>query len=239
MQRRTILATVAAAPAVPLLASMPALLAAAPAAAATSLEDLAGSGWTHGTYQGVRPAQFTATPDGALRIQADSTGSFVWRRISGVVQCLSWRWRVEFGPPPTDVTRRGGDDRAIAVAVGFAGFPPRAGAWQRAQHAIAQGAAGSHTLPRAVLIYIWGGTGTEPSRFYSPWLGGLGKVHSLRHARSQTGQWFDERVDLDADWRAAFGGDPPLLQEIAIGTDVDDTRSRLDARIERIRLSIC
>ncbi len=213
--------------------------AALPASAATSPEDLAGSGWTHGEYQGVQPARFTAQPDGALRIQADSTGSFVWRRVSGVVQCLSWRWRVDFGPPGTDVTRRGGDDRAISVAVGFAAFPRTSTVWQRAQHAIAQGAAGGHTLPRAVLIYIWGGMGTEPPRFYSPWLAGLGHVHPLRHARSQTGQWFEERVDLDRDWRAAFGGDPPTLQEIAIGTDVDDTRSRLDARIERIRLSPC
>lgn len=207
-----------------------------PAAAQT---DAIGGGWTHGTYQGVRPAQFSLEADGALRIQADATGSFVWRRLSGVVQCLSWRWRVDFGPPATDVTRRGGDDRAIALAIGFQGFPPRATAWQRAQHAIAQGAAGNHTLPRAVLIYIWGGTGTEPPRFYSPWLAGLGKVHPLRHARSQTGQWFEERRDLDADWRAAFGGDPPMLQEVAVGCDVDDTRSRLDARVERIRLTPC
>ena len=207
--------------------------------AATRPEDLAGSGWTHGEYQGVRPARFTAGSDGAVRIEADGTGSFVWRRVSGVVQCLNWRWRVDLGPPATDITRRGGDDRAIALAVGFAGFPPGAGAWARAQHAIAQGAAGSHILPRAVLIYIWGGSGAEPPRFYSPWLSGLGKVHPLRHARSQTGQWFDEKRDLDADWRAAFGGDPPMLQEIAIGCDVDDTRSRLDARIERIRLALC
>jgi hypothetical protein len=67
----------------------------------------------------------------------------------------------------------------------------------------------------------------------------LGKVHPLRHARSETGRWFEERVDLDADWRAAFGGDPPHLQEIAIGTDVDDTSSRVDAQIDRIRVTAC
>jgi len=201
--------------------------------------DLLGSGWRHGEYPGLRPARFTATGEQGLRIEGHGTGSFVWRRVSGVAQCLSWRWRVDEGPPPTDLTRRFGDDRAISVAVGFAGFPSRAGPWQRAQHAIAQGAAGNHTLPRSVLIYSWGGTGREPVRFYSPWLGQLGKVHPLRHARSETGRWFEERVDLDADWRAAFGGDPPHLQEIAIGTDVDDTSSRVDAQIDRIRVTAC
>lgn len=201
--------------------------------------DLLGSGWRHGEYPGLRPARFTAIGEQGLRIEGHGTGSFVWRRVSGVAQCLSWRWRVDEGPPPTDLTRRFGDDRAISVAVGFAGFPSRAGPWQRAQHAIAQGAAGNHTLPRSVLIYSWGGTGREPVRFYSPWLGQLGKVHPLRHARSETGRWFEERVDLDADWRAAFGGDPPHLQEIAIGTDVDDTSSRVDAQIDRIRVTAC
>lgn len=130
--------------------------------------DLLGSGWRHGEYPGLRPARFTAIGEQGLRIEGHGTGSFVWRRVSGVAQCLSWRWRVDEGPPPTDLTRRFGDDRAISVAVGFAGFPSRAGPWQRAQHAIAQGAAGNHTLPRSVLIYSWGGTGREPVRFYSP-----------------------------------------------------------------------
>lgn len=201
--------------------------------------DLSGTGWTHAEYSGLRPARFSRLGEQGLRIEGDGTGSFVWRRAQGVPQCLTWRWRVDMGPPPTDLTRRGGDDRAISLAVGFAGFPPGIGAWQRAQHAIAQGAAGGHILPRSVLIYAWGGTGSEPARFYSPWMGPLGKVRPLRHARSETGRWFEERVDLDADWRAAFGGDPPHLQEIAIGTDVDDTRTRVDAQIDRIRLTAC
>ena len=205
---------------------------------AARADELSGTGWTHGEYSGIRPARFAREGEG-LRVQADGTGSFVWRRASGVPQCLTWRWRVDIGPPGTDLTRRGGDDRALSLSVGFSGFPRNAGAWQRAQHAIAQGAAGAHVLPRSVLIYTWGGTGSEPPRFYSPWLGALGQVRPLRHARAEMGRWFEERVDLDADWRAAFGGDPPHLQEIAVGTDVDDTRSRLDAGIDRIRLTTC
>ncbi len=206
--------------------------------AAGRADDLSGTGWTAGDYSGMRPARFSRDGEG-LRVQAESTGSFVWRRASGVPQCLVWRWRVDAGPPGTDLTRRGGDDRALSLSVWFAGFPSNSTVWQRAQHAIAQGAAGSHILPRSVLIYTWGGTGAEPPRFYSPWLGGLGHVQPLRHARAEMGRWFEERVDLDADWRHAFGGDPPHLQEIAVGTDVDDTRSRLDARIDRIRLTTC
>ncbi|MFC7540039.1 DUF3047 domain-containing protein [Siccirubricoccus deserti] len=143
------------------------------------------------------------------------------------------------GPPPTDLTQRGGDDRAISISVGFSGWPPQVTMWQRTQHAMAQAAAGSHPLPRSVLTYVWGGTGREPVPFASPYLAGLGKVRVLRPAEAPRGRWFEESVNLAADWRHAFGGEPPPLQEIVISTDVDDTRSRLDARVEAIRFGPC
>lgn len=208
-----------------------------PACAATE-PALAQQGWTHAEYDGIRPARFRATAEG-VAIDGQGAGSFVWRRIEGAARCLSWRWRVELGPPPTDLTRRGGDDRAVSVAVGFTGWPTRASLWQRTQHAVAQTRAGAHVLPRSVLIYAWGGTGQEPPHFYSPWMSGLGKVRILRPASAPTGRWFEERVDLAADWRAAFGGDPPPLQEIAIGTDADDTHARIQAEIGHIRFHAC
>lgn len=199
---------------------------------------LAQAGWTHAPYDGLPPARFRAAPAG-VALEGTGAGSFVWRPMPGRAACLTWRWRVDHGPPPTDLTRRGGEDRAISVTVGFAGWPTRATLWQRTQHAVAQARAGAHVLPRSALIYVWGGTGQEPAAFYSPWMGGLGKVRALRPARTQAGRWFEERVDLAADWTESFGGAPPPLQEIAIGTDADDTQSRVSAVVENIRFTPC
>lgn len=212
---------------------------AAPGIARAMMEpSLAAAGWAHGEYEGLRPASFRSLPEGVV-VESHGAGSFIWRRIEGPAACLTWRWRVDAAPPPTDLTRRGGDDRALAIAIGFQGWPTRSSVWQRMQHGVAQARAGSHVLPRSVLIYAWGGTGQEPEAFYSPWMSGLGRVRILRPAAAPTGRWFEERVDLAADWRAAFGGDPPALQEIAIGTDADDTQSRTSAMVERIRFSRC
>ena len=211
------------------------LLGAGPPHPPLSLE---AAGWHHATWHGLDPARFRPLADG-VAVEGQGQGSFVWRRVHGQPACLAWRWRVDHGPPPTDLTRQGGDDRALSIAVGFAGWPPQASAWQRMRHGAAQAVAGGHTQPKSVLIYAWGGTGREPAPFPSPWLHGLGMVRVLRSAEAPRGQWFEQRVNLAADWQAAFGAAPPPLQEIAIGADTDDTRARVEARVEAIRFGPC
>ena len=207
--------------------------------------ELEAQGWRKIEWSGIRPADFTATASGGVRVRAQGQGSFVSRRLQGPPGCLAWRWRVDAGPPPTDLTRRGGDDRAISVGIGFAGFGPQAGFGTRTQHAVAQAAAGDVRLPRSALVYTWGGTGREgqgtPGGFFSsPWSSGISKLRVMRPADAPRGQWVEERVDLGADWRTAFGnGELPPMMEIMISTDADDTGARVDAQIENIRLVPC
>lgn len=212
----------------------------APAERLPTPDALREAGWTKGAWSGIEPAVFEALPGGGLKITATAQGSFVWRAVEQPGDCLSWRWRVDAGPAPTPLDRRGGDDRAIAITVGFDGWPPEAGFLQRTKHAVAQVVAGDHRLPRSMLVYVWGGTGKEARPFTNPYMHGLGEVFVLRPADTENGRWFEEKVELARDWRAAFRGTqvPPIL-EIVVGTDVDDTRARLDARIEAIRFGPC
>lgn len=224
--------------------------------------DLAAAGWTVGAWRGMPQALFSLLPSiasgtasgiaslprtafgnesaaGGIRVRGQAAGGFVRRALSGPAQCLSWRWRVDAGPPATALNRRGGDDRALAISIGFAGWPTHASLWQRAQYGFAQAAAGDHTLPRSMLIYTWGGTGQEPRPFPSPYLAGLGQVRVQQPAAAPRGRWIEQRVDLAADWRATFGGDPPSLLELSISADTDDTGSLLDAAVEGIRFGPC
>ena len=212
----------------------------APAERLPTPDPLRAAGWQKGGWPGIKPAQFEALPDGGLRITGVGQGSFVWRSVSQADACLFWRWRVDHGPPATPLDRKGGDDRAIAITIGFDGWPPEAGIMQRAKHALAQAMAGDHRLPRSMISYTWGGTGQEARPFSSPYMVGLGQVFVMRPASTPTSQWFEEKIDVRKDWRDAFKGSavPPVL-EIMIGTDVDDTNARLDARIDRIRFAPC
>lgn len=229
--------------AMPLTVLMLAPLLGGAVSAGRAAPEVEALGWRKAQWHGIRPADFSATPAGGIRIRGQGQGSFLWRVVQGPATCLAWRWRVDAGPPPTDLTRRGGDDRAVAVAVGFSGFGPQMGFTVRAQHTMAQGLAGDHVLPRSVLMYVWGGTGQEaaPGAFFaSPWTGGISRKRVLRSADAPRGQWVEERVNLGADWRAAFSGTQvPNLQELVITTDADDTNSAVDAQVENLRVVPC
>ena len=195
--------------------------------------------WQVGQWAGIPPATFQAAPDGGIIVSGRGQGSFIWRPEARPAECVSWRWRVDEGPPPTRLDRRGGDDRALSVTIGFAGWPPEASAWQRTQHRLAQSQAGGRALPRAALSFVWGGTGQEPPGFDNPYMAGLGRVFVLRPAQAPRGVWMEERIDLRAAWREAFGGLPPPVEKIAISADTDDTGAALQARIEAIRFGPC
>lgn len=216
------------------------LVALLPVSAGSEGIVLGRTGWVPGGWRGIPPARWEHLPNGGLRVTAqDGQGSFMWHLVRGQATCLTWRWRVDQGPPAARLDRRGGDDRAIGVFVGFDGWPPRAGATQRAAHMAAQATAGMRQVPRSILAYVWGGTGEEPRPYVSPYMAGLGSVRVLRTARAPTGEWQQERVDLGADWRASFGAEAPPMMEIAIASDTEDTRARVDARIEDIRFVSC
>ena len=223
-----------------LLVLLLAPLLGAPAERLPTPDPLRAAGWQKGDWRGINPATFEALPDGGLRITAMGQAGFVWRSVTQADACLYWRWRVDHGPPATPLDRKGGDDRAIAITVGFDGWPPEASFLQRAQHTLAQTMAGDHRLPRSVISYTWGGTGQEARPFSSPYMIGLGQVFVLRSATTPTRQWIEEKIDIKKDWRNAFKGSVvPRVLEIMIGSDVDDTKARLDARVDSIRFAPC
>jgi hypothetical protein len=45
----------------------------------------------------------------------------------------------------------------------------------------------------------------------------------MQSGRSRAGQWITETRDLAADFRAAFGDDPPDIVGVALATDTDNT----------------
>lgn len=163
-------------------------------------------------------------------VESRGSVSLIWTPLPQAMwsgRAASWRWEVSQSVPATDLARRGGDDRNLAIYFVF--LPEQA--------AIEARGAGIRSLldnqNARVLMYVFGGAHARGDILASPYLGSRGKTVILRPAGTGAAA---ERVDLDADHRRAFGGPPEQLVGLAVSADSDDTRSAISARIDAITI---
>lgn len=192
--------------------------------------DLAGQGWEHMTFRRIPPTEYAAAGRDELAITARASSSLIHRPLPETafdMRRASWRWRVDEGVPATDLSQRGGDDRAIAIYFAFA-----------PESARARAAAGRASLRRLlisgsghILVYVWGGAGAPGTIVPNPYTRGRGVYLIQRPAASATGQWQSEQVDLAGDHQRAFGQPPGILVGLAVASDSDDVDGVNRARI--------
>jgi Protein of unknown function (DUF3047) len=191
--------------------------------------DFQRAGWTPVSFRGIRPASFTVVGEGGMEVTADAAAGLLWRALGSASRhgrVARWHWRVDEGVPPTDLTKRGVDDRALGVYFIFG---------ERTD--TAQGPLAMLSSPSvSALVYVFGGDRPRGEIVSSPHMGARGKFVVLRPADTRKGEWFEERVDIGKDYARAFGRPPPLLLNVAISSDSDDTGMRNRARIEALAI---
>lgn len=206
-----------------------------PAAPATAMREgeappaLAELGWRLVRTGDAPPAEFGLLPDGAVRVAADGAVGFLVRPVTaGDGQRLSWRWRVDAAPPATDLRAKGKDDRPVAVHVFFPFAEGERGLFGRIGDSLRSAA----DVPSGrVITYVWGGKEPPGTRFPSPYMRGNGAIVVLRGAEAPLGAWVAECVDPAADFRAAFGREPPAPNWIGLSADTDDRGGRAAAAV--------
>jgi hypothetical protein len=55
------------------------------------------------------------------------------------------------------------------------------------------------------------------------------KMIVVRSGSARLGQWVEEERDVYADYKQAFGEDPPMINGVAIMTDTDNTKEMATA----------
>ncbi|MEM8580853.1 MAG: DUF3047 domain-containing protein [Pseudomonadota bacterium] len=138
-----------------------------------------------------------------------------------------WNWSVVESVAATDLTRKGGDDRNLAL---YFVFLPEAEAKSLRGGNIRKLLGNEQAR---VLVYVWGGDHGRRQQLDSPYLGTRGKTVVLRNAGTGTHR---ENVDLARDYQRAFGGEVEALVGLAISADSDDTDGAIRARIAGLRL---
>ncbi len=138
-------------------------------------------------------------------------------------RAASWRWAVEQSVPPTDLRRKGGDDRNISI---YFVFMDEASARRAGPNPRLRSLLGNRNAK--MLVYVWGGDHQRGEVLDSPYLDARGKSLILRGAGTGT---HAEAVDLAADYARIFGGTPDALVGIAVSADSDDTETAIRASI--------
>jgi hypothetical protein len=200
---------------------------AAPAVTIPGGPDLKAAGWRELEVSGKKANRFVGQPDGSIEVISSSSVSRLYRTLQVDLKAtpeLTWQWRVDEPVPPTDLTRKGEDDTALTIYVGFPWDPDRASFTERLKRPLVEALAGEDA-PGRVLAYVFGGKQQRGEVVESPHLGSAGLMRVLRPADSPTGQWFEERVDLAQDYRLKFGEDPSNPVQLAISADTDNTSS--------------
>ncbi len=199
--------------------------------------DLGANGWRPIEFRGRTPTRFEADGAQGLRLVAEASSSMLSISVRidpSTHRCLSWRWRVDDATiPATDLGKRGGDDRNLIVSLGFAYDPETASLGERMRHGLASQQSG-RIIPARVLFYVWGGLHVRDTWIDSPYMDGAGAIRIIVPSPGQHGQWQEVSVDFAADFRARFDRPIPLVVELAVGADSDDTTSRSTGRIANL-----
>lgn len=164
--------------------------------------------------------------NGQTVIQADSRNS-----ASGLIRKVSidprefhkitWRWKADAVYTKGDVSRKDGDDYPARIYITFAYDPDQVGFFEKAKYEAARLIYGE-TPPLAAISYIWANrapAGLMVANAYTDRV----KMIVLQSGPDRAGRWMEEKRDVYADFKKAFGREPTLISGVAIMTDSDNT----------------
>ena len=172
----------------------------------------------HTRYELVRDGETVV-----VRAQASAAAAALVHKLNDPLQeatVLHWRWKIARLLDKSDIGRKSGDDYAARVYVTFA-LDPRASWAERIKFRTARLIYGND-LPFSALNYVWdtrAPVGTSLGNAYTERV----RMVVLESGAARLGEWVEERRDVVADYRRAFGTEPPPITGVAIMTDTDDT----------------
>jgi hypothetical protein len=164
-----------------------------------------GENWRAKVFHGETAYRVVAEGAGhVLRAESRGTASGLVREIEldpREYPVLSWRWKVAGTIPAGDERTKAGDDYAARVYVIFPHW----------------------FFPRTrTLNYIWANrlpVGTFLPNAYTE----NAMMIAVQSGPGKAGEWVSERRDIVADFRRAFGEEPPRIGALAVMTDTDNT----------------
>lgn len=185
--------------------------------------------WRALVPSGAKPPTFDRVEDAGvtvLRVRSqDAAGAAAYAVHADLARApiLAWRWKVDRVVERADLATRAGDDFAARVYVFFDVPSSELALGDRIRLALARLLHGGE-LPSTAICYVWDNRHPAGTAAWSAYTDRVRMV-VLESGNERAGQWVEERRDLAADYRAAFGESAPLhpVSGVAVGNDTDQT----------------
>jgi hypothetical protein len=156
-----------------------------------------------------------------LRARSDggASGLVTRRRIDpNEYPVITWRWRVDRVLDGGNARTKDGDDYPARLYITFDHDLGLGGRIKKT----ALRALGYDDIPSRALNYVWASqveAGTVFPNAYTDWV----MMLPVQSGSERCGEWIMHRRNIVADYRQAFGEDPPAITGIALMTDTDNT----------------
>lgn len=134
---------------------------------------------------------------------------------------LRWRWKVSSVYEDGDARSKDGDDYPARIYVAFEFEADKAGFFERAKRKAAEALFGEE-LPGNALNYIWANRLEKGEIVPNPYTDTT-MMLAVESGNEKAGQWLTAERNIVADYRKAFGAEPPALVGVAIMSDSDNT----------------
>ena len=199
-------------------------------------------GWAPLTFPQIdKHTRYTLVRDDEARVvgraEANAAASGLMRKFDVPVSdrpLLAWRWKAHNLIAKGDVMRKEGDDYPARIYVAFRYSPERLGFAERLKYAAVRFIYGEYP-PHAGLNYIWDTKAPEGTLVTNPFVDRV-KMIVVESGPSRLRQWVSYERDIVADYRRAFGEDPPPISGVALMTDSDNTGESVVAHYGDIAL---
>jgi len=168
-----------------------------------------------------------------LRVRSDRAFGTAAITFDADAPIVSWRWKVDRVLERASLGTKDGDDYAARVYVSFEIPPEQLSFAERARLKVARLIYGD--VPSAAICYVWDNKQPKGHSTWSPY-GERVRLIVLESGAASAGRWLEERRDVAADFRAAFGRPAPRVTGIAAGNDTDQTGEAVTAWFGDFRL---
>jgi hypothetical protein len=173
----------------------------------------------HTVYTLVRDGQ-----DVVVKAESDASSSGLTREMTidpKAHPIVHWRWRVANLLKKSDVTRKDGDDYPARLYITFAYDASRVGFFEKVKYETARLVYG-HYPPLRALSYIWDSRAAKGTIVPNPYTDRAMMI-VVESGAADLNRWVIEERNVYADYKKAFGEEPPLISGVAIMTDTDNT----------------